>query len=167
MKKLLEELFAAYYQDVYRYLYSLCRDASLAEELAAETFLEVVKSVALFREEADIKTWIFSIARHRWLRYLRRKREDVSLDNLPGELMAPGKSLEEQCSDRELAARICGLLEQEPERTRKVVQMRLEGYSFREIGVKLGISENSARVIDFRAKQKIREILRKEGFTDV
>jgi len=167
MKKLLEELFAAYYQDVYRYLYSLCRDASLAEELAAETFLEVVKSVALFREEADIKTWIFSIARHRWLRYLRRKREDVSLDNLPGELMAPGKSLEEQCSDRELAARICGLLEQEPERTRKVVRMRLEGYSFREIGVKLGISENSARVIDFRAKQKIREILRKEGFTDV
>ena len=167
MKKLLEELFAAYYQDVYRYLYSLCRDASLAEELAAETFLEVVKSVALFREEADIKTWIFSIARHRWLRYLRRKREDVSLDNLPGELMAPGKSLEEQCSDRELAVRICGLLEQEPERTRKVVRMRLEGYSFREIGVKLGISENSARVIDFRAKQKIREILRKEGFTDV
>lgn len=167
MRKLLEELFAAYYQDVYRYLYSLCRDASLAEELAAETFLEVVKSVALFREESDIKTWIFSIARHRWLRYLRRKREDVSLEALPGELMAPGKPLEEQCSDRELAERIYGLLDREPERTRRVVGMRLEGYSFREIGVQLGISENSARVIDFRAKQKIREILRKEGFENV
>ena len=167
MKKLLEELFAAYYQDVYRYLYSLCRDASLAEELAAETFLEVVKSVALFREEADIKTWVFSIARHRWLRYLRRKGDALSLEDLPGELMAPGKPLEEQCSDRELAARICELLEREPERTERVVRMRLEGYSFREIGVKLGISENSARVIDFRAKRKIREILRKEGFSDV
>lgn len=167
MQKLLEELFAAYYQDVYRYLYSLCRNVSLAEELAAETFLEIVKSVALFRAEADIKTWIFSIARHRWLRYLRRKREDVSIEDIPGELMAPGKPLEQQCMEREMAERIYELLGQEPERTGQVVRMRLEGYSFREIGVKLGISENSARVIEFRAKQKIREILRKEGFEDV
>ena len=167
MQKLLEELFAAYYQDVYRYLYSLCRDVSLAEELVAETFLEIVKSVALFRAEADIKTWIFSIARHRWLRYLRRKREDVSIEDIPGELMAPGKPLEQQCMEREMAERIYELLGQEPERTGQVVHMRLEGYSFREIGVKLGISENSARVIEFRAKQKIREILRKEGFEDV
>lgn len=29
MRKLLEELFARYYQDVYRYLYSLSYDASL------------------------------------------------------------------------------------------------------------------------------------------
>ena len=81
--------------------------------------------------------------------------------------MAPGKPLEQQCMEREMAERIYELLGQEPERTGQVVRMRLEGYSFREIGVKLGISENSARVIEFRAKQKIREILRKEGFEDV
>lgn len=167
MRRLLEELFTAYYQDVYRYLYSLCRDASLSEELAAETFLEVVKSVALFREEADIRTWIFSIARHRWFRHLRKKKNTASLEELPKELLSPGKTLEEQCWDRVLAERIMQLLDQESERTKTIVQMRLEGYSFREIGVKLGISENSARVADFRAKQKIRDILRKEGFTDV
>ena len=43
--------------------------------------------------------------------------------------------------------------------------MRLAGYSFYEIGTKHGISENSARVIDFRTKTKIRQILKKEGFT--
>ena len=42
--------------------------------------------------------------------------------------------------------------------------MRLEGYSFYEIGLKYNISESSARVIDFRAKSKIRNILKKEGF---
>lgn len=166
MRRLLEELFAAYYQDVYRYLYSLSRDASLSEELAAEVFLEVVKSVALFRAESDIKTWIFSIARHRWYRYLRNRKETISVEELSKELLAPGKPLEEQCCDKETAERIYGLLDREPERTRRIVLMRLEGYSFREIGVKLGISENSARVIDFRVKQKIREILRKEGYTD-
>lgn len=42
--------------------------------------------------------------------------------------------------------------------------MRVEGYSFYEIGNKLHISEDSARVIDFRTKKKLREILIKEGF---
>ena len=44
--------------------------------------------------------------------------------------------------------------------------MRIEGYSFHEIGMKYGISESSARVIDFRAKEKIRKILKEEGLYD-
>ena len=56
------------------------------------------------------------------------------------------------------------MLEAEPERTRHIVLMRIEGYSFYEIGARFGISENSARVIDFRAKAKIRKILKEEGF---
>ncbi len=164
MKRLLEELFQSHYADIYRYLYSLSRDADLSEELTAQVFLEVVKSIALFREEADIRTWLFSIARHCWYRYLRKKKDNCSLEELPGELMAPGKSLEEGYADREAVRRIFAILDGEPERTRKIVLLRLEGHSFRAIGVRMGISENSARVIDFRAKQKVRRILEEEGF---
>lgn len=164
MRNLLEELFSRYYSHVYRYLYSLCRDASLSEELAAEVFLEVVKSIAAFREEADIKTWLFSIARHRWYRYLR-KNQKMQMEVLPEELAA-GKLLEEEYCDREAAQRILQLLDKEPERTRRAVLLRVEGYSFHEIGKQIGISENSARVIHFRAKRKIREIMKKEGFLD-
>ena len=42
MVKLLERLFQTYYQDIYRYLYSLTRDAALSEDLTSETFLEAV-----------------------------------------------------------------------------------------------------------------------------
>lgn len=166
MRKLIEELFARYYQDVYRYLYSLCHDASLSEDLASEVFLEVVKSIAAFRGESDIKTWIFSIARHRWFAYLRKKNREVPTEELPDYIVG-GSSPEKQYQDKEMAERICGILDREPERTRKIVLMRVEGYSFCEIGKQIGISENSARVIDFRAKAKIRDVLRKEGFTDV
>lgn len=164
MQRLLEELFRRYYSDVYRYLYSLCRDASLTEELAAEVFLEVVKSIALFREEADLKTWLFSIARHRWYRYLRKNR-GMQMEELP-ENVTEGRLLEEEYCDKEAANRIMELLDREPERTRQVVLLRVEGDSFCEIGKKLGISENSARVIHFRTRNKIREILKKGGFLD-
>lgn len=76
------------------------------------------------------------------------------------------RGLEQKVIHREMIRRVRELLKNEPERTKNIVQMRLEGYSFYEIGLKYEISENSARVIDFRAKTKIREILKKEGYID-
>ena len=164
MRRLLEELFSKHYKDVYTYLYSLSRDPSLSEDLAQEVFLEVVKSIATFRGESDIKTWLFSIARHKWYSYLRKTSRQTNTEDLSEFMVSSEKTPEEQCQDEEVAKRIYALLDLEPERTRSIVAMRLEGYSFYEIGVKHGISENSARVIDFRAKTKIRQILKKEGF---
>ena len=161
-----KELFERYYQDVYRYLYSLCRDASLSEDLASETFLEVVRSIGSFRGASDVKTWLFSIARHRWFRYLRRQKREPLTEILTEFLENPGKPTEQVILDRAMAQRIWEILDGEPERTRRIVSLRLEGMSFYEIGQAVGISENSARVIDFRAKARIRTKLQKEGFLD-
>lgn len=42
--------------------------------------------------------------------------------------------------------------------------MRVNGYSYHEISEKVCVNENSARVIDFRTKKWIKEILDKEGY---
>lgn len=164
MQELLKELFASYYKDVYTYLYSLSHDAPLSEDLASEVFLEVVRSILKFRGESDIKTWIFAIARHRWFSYLRQKQRQVKIEALSEFYDNSGQAAEDAYLDRAAAERIYQLLDAEPERTQSIVRMRLEGFSFYEIGLRHGISENSARVIDFRAKAKIRKILTEEGF---
>ena len=166
MQKRLQKLFADYYKDVYLYLYSLCRDSSLAEDLAGETFLEAVRSIAGFRKESSPKTWLFSIARHRWYHWCRSRHRQPETEMLSEFLENPEQSVENRTDDRELAGRVRQLLEEQPERIRGIVRMRMEGYSFHEIGERYGISENSARVIEFRTKNKIRELLKKEGFTD-
>ena len=171
MQRLLEKLFHTYYKDIYRYLYSLTHDTSLSEDLASEVFLEVVKSIAAFRGESDMKTWMFSIARHKWVDYLRKKNRQVeteTLSELVGELAVPvrdikAKEPEERYLEKELLQRIYILLEQEPERTRNIMKLRMAGYSFYEIGKSQGISESSARVIYFRTKEKIKLTLEKEG----
>lgn len=165
----LDELFSAYYKDVYRYLYSLCRDASLSEDLTSDVFLEVVKSISSFRAESDVKTWLFSIARHRWYKYLRKKKRTVQASELYEltELEQPsGGSAENAFLDRELVKRVYAIINEEKERPRSVALMRIEGYSFYEIGKSLGISENSARVMFFRTKEKILKKLKEEGFYD-
>ncbi len=81
MKELLAELFDRYHQDVYTYLYSRAMSA-LAEDLTLRGFVEVVRSIASFRGEADVKTWMFSIARHRWYQHLRRKKRQIPTESL-------------------------------------------------------------------------------------
>lgn len=163
MQQLLKKLFEEYYGDVYRYLYSQCRDASLAEDLSSEVFLEAVKSIASFRGKSDVKTWLFSIARHRWFAYLRKKKREPELQTLDWLCQVTADTPEGAYLSRELEERIRELIDQQPERTAGILKMRLEGYSYHEIGQKYGISESSARVIDFRTKEKIRQCLKKEG----
>lgn len=163
MKELLAEIFEAYYTDVYTYLYSLCHDASLAEDLASEVFLSVVKSISSFRGESDIKTWLFTIARRKWFDHLRKREHQIPTQSIHELLDSaiPGTSDPQEDLHRLLEE----ILGSESKLTRAIVKMRLEGYSYYEISQAHHISENSARVVFFRAKAKIKKILEREGFT--
>lgn len=163
MQRLIEELFDSYYPDVYRYLYSLSRDASLSEDLAQETFLDAIRYISSFRGEANVKTWLFAIARNRWYTHLRKKKRQVNTTSLSILLDSGTTPPEDQYQLKEISERIHQIINNEPERTQKVILMRLEGFLYYEISEQVGISESSARVIDFRAKEKIKKTLLREG----
>lgn len=164
MKELLVELFDHYYKDIYTYLYHLCHDASLSEDLTSEVFLEVVKSIATFRGESDIKTWLFSIARHKWYAYLRKKNTQIQTESIHNLYDSNFVGTQNSPFPSDLEQLIKPLLSSESEITKEIFQLRLNGYSYFEISKKLNISENSARVIFFRVKTKIKKYLKKEGF---
>ena len=162
---LITYLYETYRTDVYRYLLSLTKDVHLSEDLLSETFCSAVISVRKFRGDSEIKTWLFTIARNKWYDHLRRDRgapDQISLTAYYLSDDSPGP--EETIHRREMAQRAIELMKDEPERTQKIIWMRIEGYSFLEISNKLGIREGSARVIDFRARKKLREKLLEEGY---
>lgn len=163
----LEQLYSDHCEDVYRYLYGLCRSAELAEDLTSETFLAVVKSINSFRGESSVKSWLFGIARNKWLEYLRKRKRTPKIqiiDEFISEKPSAAPTAEETLLRRELINRVYELLDRETERSRKIALLRIDGYSFYEIGKAVGISENSARVTFFRTKEKIRKFLKEEGF---
>lgn len=159
----IKNIYEQYKQDVFIYLVSLTRNPTLSEDLVSETFLSAIKSLPSFRGDSDIKTWLFSIARHKWYEYLRKKKDEVSFDFLAQNYIEDKNNLESKVIESETSHKILYLLQNEPTRTKDIVLMRIEGYSFYEIAKKHKISDSSARVIDFRTKKKIREILEKEG----
>lgn len=157
----IEQLYTDYKKDVYYYLLSLTHDSNLSEDLLSETFLQAMKAILTYRGEASAKTWLFGIARNVWLQQLRKKRDTVTYDDLVEVYVS--EHMEEHLINKEAIRRVNALLQTKEETTRKIIRMRLQGYSYLEIAKEVNITENSARVIDFRTKRWLRETLKEEG----
>lgn len=161
--KQIENLYILYKKDVYIYLFSLTHNLTLSEDLLSETFVNAISSIGNFKGQSSVKTWLFSIARNLWLQSMRKEKQTVEFNDLL-ELYV-SESIAERLITKETIKRIKDLLLEKDQRTQKIVNMRVEGYSFGEIAQELKISESSARVIDFRAKKWIKDILEKEGLS--
>ncbi len=167
MRALLEGLFRDYYRDIYRYLRCLTGDDQLAQDLTSETFLEVFTSLAGFRGQSDVRTWLFTIARRRWIAHLKRQKRRPEEQALTLLLESPLPGPEAQAETGALLEALDRAMTALPQRTASVVRLRLSGLSFYEIGQALAVSETSARVIWFRARQVLKEALEKEGYPHV
>lgn len=157
----IENLYMQYKKDVYGYLISLTHNPSLSEDLLSETFLKAIRSLSGFKHNSSVKTWLFAIARNLWYQHLRALKPQVEYSDLMEIYIS--ENIDDNYIKRETLNRVWELLAAKDERTRKIINMRIEGISYNEIAEQIGISESSARVIDFRTKKWLKSILEREG----
>lgn len=147
----MDEIFQQNAKIVYHFIYSMCRDDSLSEDLTQETFLKAIESIHRFDGSCKISTWLCQIAKHLLYQHWTRCKNYsfVELD----ESLEDGSDTERQAMNRMELSDIWGKVQSLPEKMKQVVQLRiLSDFSFKEIGQMLGKSENWARVTFFRAK---------------
>ncbi len=162
----LEHLYELYKKDVYYFLYHLSRNQEVSQDLTSEVFLTAIKSLPTFKGNSNIKTWLFGIARLKWFEFIRKEKRHQSLkERLELYIREKDYFDEDSIGDKEVIERIILLLDLESEKAKDIILMRVSGFSFYEIGQRIGISESSARVIDFRTRKKLKEILVKEGYS--
>ncbi len=150
-----EKIYSEYYDIVFRYVLSLCREESLAEEITQEAFFKALKSIDSFRGECKLNVWLCQIAKNTF--YTEAKRRKRQTDDPPEEISSTD-SIEQRLYDKEAALQIHTLLHTLDEPYKEVFWMRTFGeLSFRDIGVLFGKTESWARVTYHRAKMKIKE----------
>lgn len=155
-----EQIYSLYFKDVYRYILSLCRDVTEAEEITQETFYQAMKSMQSFRGDCKMTVWLCQIAKHIYFahqRKLKRKVEqplDEVLSNSESALISPAPEL---CLfDEADAMSIHEHLHHLEEPYKEVFMLRVFGeLSFKKIAHIFGKTENWARVTYHRAKIKI------------
>ena len=146
-----EEIYRAYFADVYRYALALSGNPNMAEEVTQETFVRALTAIDSFRGECQLRVWLCRIARNQYLSLCRRRKRSAEA---PGEVESGG--VEEGFADRETAR----LLHALPEPYKEVFSLRTFGeLPFGQIGELFGKTESWARVTCFRARQKLREAM--------
>lgn len=165
-----EAIYKEYYGRVFAFLHRLTGDWHTAEELTQETFFQAFRSLAGFRGECELFTWLAGIAKNVFYRYLRRKRlqpdaiapgavADAWLENLTDTADTPAEHVERS----EICRAVRELVRTLPPNYRDVVMLRIyAGLPFAQVAAALGIREGSAKVLYFRAKEKLAAQLKEQ-----
>jgi RNA polymerase sigma-70 factor (ECF subfamily) len=143
--ELLDRLIEQYQHRLLRYLVHLTGNRELAEDMFQETWIRVLERGHQYDPKYEFSTWLFSIARHLTLDYLRKKRP-ASLDGLLDE--EEGVSLDppdlrpsalELVAQHEQAERISAALAGIAAEYREAIVLRFhEGLALEEIAAVTG-----------------------------
>ncbi len=140
--------------DLYRFVFWLCRDRSLTEDVLQETLLRAWQSIETLENPGSVRSWLLTIARRELARTFERKRlptvDLASIDEI--EAAHPGESHEVHDMRRAIAA--LDEIYREP-----LVLQVLLGMSTDEIAEQLGISTAAVLTRLFRARNLLRERL--------
>lgn len=71
----MNDLFEAFYNDVYYFAYKTLKDEDTACDITQETFLEIMATIHDLKEPAAFVTWMKQITYHQCTRYFKKKKE--------------------------------------------------------------------------------------------
>jgi RNA polymerase sigma-70 factor, ECF subfamily len=164
------ELVSDHQRMVVQLAMNLLGDRDEALDLSQEVFLRVFRTIARFRGQSTLRTWIYRIAvnqarnRHRFWR--RRHRADqVSLDAhvaTHGEFQSGAEAgPDRMLAQKELAVRLQNALDGLPFDQRTAIVLReVDGLSYDEIAYSLGVAIGTVKSRLTRARQTLRTELR-------
>lgn len=155
------EIYRLYAAPVFRYILSLCRDETLAEDILQDAMLKALDNISSFSGGCSVKTWLCSIAKNEYFNHLKKAdNKNIPLDENTEQ---KNGNPEEKALSSLSAVDILKLVHTLEEPFREIFTLRFYGeLKFSEIGEVFGKSENWARVNFFRAREKLAKLLEKE-----
>jgi len=150
-------VYAAYHELVYRFVFRLCGNDSLSEELTQETFYQAIRGWARFRGDSSVPTWLCAIAKRVYYSSLRVSPPLPVGESVPSDAPDIAEALLD--SDRQMIAQ--RLLHRLAEPYREVFTLRTFcDLSHRQIGALFEKSESWSRVTYYRARQMLQQAMK-------
>lgn len=132
------------------------------QDLFQEIVCQLWKSYDTFRNESQFSTWMYRVAINTAIVFLRKEKRKVDKYEIASE------NIKEEESDSHIKESQLDHFYKAVQKLEKIdkaiIFYQLEGFSHKEIGENLGISEGNARVKLNRAKEKIKEIIKNQGY---
>lgn len=160
-------LYESCFSDLMRHVSYMVFDVSLAEDLVQEAFVVAFRNISRYAPTASFVAWVRGIAqnlvRRHWRKSARRQRAHARLEVVRDrEPDAPDP--ESQVRREQEADALAEAVEVLPEKLREAfILADLQELSAAAGAEILGITASNFRVRVFRARERLREMLREEG----
>ena len=150
---------------VIHFLYRMVQNQAVAEELAQEVFLRVYKSRSSYEPTAKFTTWLFRIANHlalNWIRDGRNEKRQASLDEESPDGTAKqvpdrGRTVEQELVYQVKLREVRQAIESLPAKQKAAVMMhKYQEMEYAEIADVLSCSESAVKSLLFRAYESLR-----------
>lgn len=150
-----EELVRTYRHPLTTFLQRFVSDYDTAEDLAADVFVIVLEQKS-YRPKGSFRAWLFAIARHKAIDYIRKHRKLLPLETaeqLPDSQSNPEKALlarERRTAAREAINRL------KDDRRMALLLTSQEGLSYEEAALVMHKTPMQIRNLCYRGRQQLR-----------
>jgi RNA polymerase sigma-70 factor (ECF subfamily) len=162
------ELYDRYAGRIYRFVRARVRDDGLAEDVTAEVFLNALRHIEGYQDQGrPFSCWLYRIAVNAVASHYRNQRSSVSLDERLG-LVSPLLDPLDEVVDRERLRTIWQAVDGLPVQQRAAMILKFsEDMTMEEIGAVLGKSSAAAKLLIYRAMQRLRRELAPAAIADL
>lgn len=162
--KILLKLYKSYKNEIYLYLYSLCGDKSLAEDLTQETFMKAILSLS--DEHSNMRAWLYMVARNLYFNHRKRENRSLPLDEIKDTFhQESSHDIFERLIRDERKRLLFQALQHLGELKREILTMQYFGQlSQKEIAALLKLTPENVRVLAYRGKKELKSYLEENGY---
>lgn len=163
-KKAQLELYSLYCDAMYCTAYRYVKDAYLAEDVTQESFINAFSNLNSFDGSSTFGAWLKQIVIHKSIDELRKRKFDLSIDDVPS-LSSDSDDESWEVDGHIEVTTIKKLIDDLPHKYSVVLKLFLmEGYDHEEISQILDISINASRTQLHRGKTMLKNELKKQGY---
>lgn len=166
------DLVSKYRTSIHRYILTVVRNPTVAEDLTQETFLRAFRKLETLRDDTKVSAWLYRISTNLCRDYYRRSSRSPKTVSIEDSREDGPAGVQERLRDTDrppldlwleqdqMSACVKGYLEDLPDAYRAVVLLHdLEGMTDSEIAKMLGCSLGAVKIRLHRARARLKSAL--------
>jgi RNA polymerase sigma-70 factor (ECF subfamily) len=152
------EMYSYYFTNVYSFSYKFLKSKELAQECTQLTFIKIWENRDQLNTDLNFKSYLFTICKNCILKTIERTARENKFKEMILRESREGREENSNTGDLEKLAQQA--LEQLPPQRQIIFKAcKIEGQSYKEVALNLGISSGTVRDHMFKASKTIRKYL--------
>ncbi len=156
------QLYEAYFDRVYRFIFFRVADNEIAEDLASQVFLKAWENLHHYRPRGPFLAWLYAIARNTVIDNYRTRKQVVSLEDA-GPIAAQDPKLDDRLELEYDVKALQQAMQHLTQEQQEVITLKfIADYDTAQIAKVMGKSEGAIRALQMRALQALARAMKKD-----